>query len=59
MTLSLWPSKLTGWSRAQNRDATVWVIAILHIAFEGIAMYCRIAIYAIEHIMSFLAVKAK
>ena len=27
------------------RDATIWVIAILRIAFECIAIYCRIAIY--------------
>ena len=27
------------------RDATIWVIAILCIAFECIAIYCHIAIY--------------
>ena len=28
-----------------NRDTTIWVIAILRIAFECIAIHCRIAIY--------------
>ena len=31
--------------RMCTRDATIWVIAILRIAFECIAIYCRIAIY--------------
>ena len=27
------------------RDATIWVNTVLHIAFECIAIYCRIAIF--------------
>ena len=30
-----------------NRDATIWVNTILHIAFECIAIYCHIAIFDI------------
>ena len=46
-----------------TRDATIWVIAILRIAFECIAIYWHIAIYEKKNTSClqnlFLAVKAK
>ena len=46
-------------ARMHTRDATIWVNTVLHIAFECIAIYFRIAIFDIMSLKLVLAVKAK